>query len=230
MINIKKFCKKIASSKYFEKYSAIIILLALFLFAISTEMKSRYWHDIFYNISLGIGVLFCFEYIIRLFASNNIAKAIFKPLMIVDLIVIISIFYPVDYNFILLRAISLLKFLRIFNTKKYQTAFKAIHKAFLLEKEPLIITFTFFFTVIIIASGLIYIVERDYGEFYSWPRCIYWAIITGAGVGYGDIVPTTGIGRVIASFTALFGLLSYSMITVIFASGFIEVIKQEKNK
>jgi voltage-gated potassium channel len=230
MTNIKNLCKKIACSKYFDKYSALVILLSIVAFAISTEIRNPKWHDIFYNISLCFGVLFLLEYLIRIFAVQTISKAVFKPLMIIDFIVIVSIFYPVDYNFIILRAISLLKFVRILHMGKYQIALQAIKKAFILEKEPLIITMIFFITIIIISSGLIYVIEKNYGEFYSWPRCIYWAIITGSGVGYGDMVPITAIGRTIASLTALFGLLSYSMITVIFASGFIEIIRQEKKK
>ena len=227
---IKRLCREIFASKYFEKCSIAIIFLSILVFAISTEIKDPKLHDVFYNIYLVFGVLFCFEYLIRIFSAKKPAKKLFNPIMIIDFVVIVSIFYPVEYNFIILRAISLLKLVRILNFERYQNAIHTIRKVFVLEKEPLIITSLFFFTVIFISSGLIYVVEKNHGEFYSWPRCIYWAIITGAGVGYGDIVPTTAIGRVVASLTALFGLLSYSMITVIFASGFTEIIKENEKK
>jgi voltage-gated potassium channel len=227
---MQKLCKKIANSKHFEKFSVTTIIVSIIVFAISTEIKSPQLQKMFYNISLIFGVIFLAEYCLRIISKPKKIKAILHPLMIIDIIVIISIFYPVHYNFIILRAISLLKLVRIFKMEKYKFAIQAIRKAVALEKEALILTCMFFATVIMISSTLMYIIEREYGEFYSWPRCIYWAIITGSGVGYGDIVPHTGVGRVIASLTALFGLLSYSMITVIFASGFTEIIRKNNKK
>lgn len=56
-----------------------------------------------------------------------------------------------------------------------------------------------------------YVIEGEQNGFTSIPQSIYWAIITITTVGYGDIVPTTIIGKIIASMMMLIG---YSILAV----------------
>ena len=50
-----------------------------------------------------------------------------------------------------------------------------------------------------------YVVEGPANGFTSVPVAVYWAISTITTVGFGDIVPKTGLGRAIASFMMLLG-------------------------
>lgn len=54
-------------------------------------------------------------------------------------------------------------------------------------------------------------VKTRIDQFSSIPQSMYWAIVTMATVGYGDIVPRTAIGKVIS---AALILLGYSLIVV----------------
>lgn len=58
----------------------------------------------------------------------------------------------------------------------------------------------------IISGVLMYFIEGKTGGFASIPNSIYWAITTLTTIGYGDIVPQTGIGRAAHSIIALLGL------------------------
>ncbi len=51
---------------------------------------------------------------------------------------------------------------------------------------------------------------------------LYWALITMATVGYGDIVPTTPAGRLVAGATAVFGIATYSLLISTLADYFLE--------
>ena len=64
-------------------------------------------------------------------------------------------------------------------------------------------------------SFMIYLAERSFpvdcnqmsGKFSSYINAIWYVIITIFTVGYGDITPTTNIGRFIAIIAALCGLI-----------------------
>ena len=68
--------------------------------------------------------------------------------------------------------------------------------------------FVFICTVLIIdvlMGTLMYVVEGPQHGFNNIPVSIYWAITTMTTVGFGDIVPKTGLGRSIASLMMLVG-------------------------
>jgi voltage-gated potassium channel len=70
-------------------------------------------------------------------------------------------------------------------------------------------------TVLAVGSGvLVRFVDRQ--DFHTLGDGIWWAIVTLATVGYGDIVPTTPWGRVIGSAVIVLGVtfLSFLMATV----------------
>jgi len=50
---------------------------------------------------------------------------------------------------------------------------------------------------------------------------MWWAWVTMATVGYGDVVPHTGAGRLFASLVVLFGVVLISLLTANLAAFFI---------
>ena len=44
-----------------------------------------------------------------------------------------------------------------------------------------------------------YVVEGEENGFNDIPTSVYWAIVTLTTVGYGDLSPKTGLGKVLAS-------------------------------
>lgn len=77
------------------------------------------------------------------------------------------------------------------------------------------------FTILWITSALLfYKAEEGYGLTLS--SSLYWALITMATVGYGDIVPHTGAGRVVASLAAVFGIAVYTLFISTLADYFME--------
>jgi voltage-gated potassium channel len=66
-------------------------------------------------------------------------------------------------------------------------------------------------SIVLIFGALMYVVEGDENGFTNIPVSIYWAVVTLSTVGFGDIVPQTVVGRVIASILMLMG---YAIIAV----------------
>ena len=66
-------------------------------------------------------------------------------------------------------------------------------------------------TIVVIFGALMYVVEGPEHGFTSIPTGMYWAVVTMATVGFGDIAPATPLGRLITSVLILIG---YSIIAV----------------
>lgn len=87
-----------------------------------------------------------------------------------------------------------------------------------------------FAALVVLALALIsatsfYLAEKnawaERGEKLTFLRALYWSIITMATVGYGDIVPATSAGMIVAGFTAVFGIAAYSFLVAIVAEQFL---------
>jgi voltage-gated potassium channel len=59
--------------------------------------------------------------------------------------------------------------------------------------------------LVLIFGTVMYVVEGPGNGFTSIPTSVYWAISTLTTVGFGDLVPKTDFGRLIASFMMLMG-------------------------
>ena len=73
---------------------------------------------------------------------------------------------------------------------------------------------------VIILFGYIFYITEPTVE--SIGDGFYWALVTVTTVGYGDITPTTPLGKFIASFLILLGLGLIATITAIVSAKFIQ--------
>jgi voltage-gated potassium channel len=91
-----------------------------------------------------------------------------------------------------------------------------------------------FYTVLLllISSTFMYLAESSIQPdlLGSIPRCLWWSITTVSAVGYGDSIPVTAFGKVIASITSLMGIAAIAIPTGILASGFSESICVQDKK
>ena len=228
---MKNICHKIVSHKYFDIISNILTVITIFSFIISTELKQMEYYIGY--IILEVGLFFCFltEYILRVIASDHSFKKIFKPLMIIDLVVLCSFLLPA--RLFQLRFIRLLKLFTLLKNRRYKYAIHTIVGVCKAEKESFSVIGVFFFMLILIMSSLMCLAEGSVQDkFSSILKSMWWATMTSTSVGYGDVVPITPLGKFIASLTAIFGILLYSVLTALFATGFSRELKkvQKLNK
>jgi ABC-type amino acid transport substrate-binding protein len=86
----------------------------------------------------------------------------------------------------------------------------------------------FLFIVMVIFGHLVWFVERGVNSKHFPPNYfsgiddgIWWAIVTATTVGYGDLVPITAAGRLIAMVYMLVGLSLFSILSGFIASEFV---------
>lgn len=82
--------------------------------------------------------------------------------------------------------------------------------------------------LLVIASGVMYLLERGAQPtvFTSIPRSLWWGIVTMATVGYGDMTPITGFGRMFGGFVMLLGIAMFAVPAGILATGFASEIRR----
>jgi voltage-gated potassium channel len=81
----------------------------------------------------------------------------------------------------------------------------------------------------LVTSAVAFTLAEDVGagrRIESFFDALWWAIATITTVGYGDIYPTTGAGRVIAAFTMVVGIATLSVVTARIAAFLISNEKE----
>jgi voltage-gated potassium channel len=68
----------------------------------------------------------------------------------------------------------------------------------------------------------------DHRDFPDYGTAVWWAIVTLATVGYGDVVPHTGWGRVVGSAVIVVGVTLLSFLIAIVTSYFVSVQEDDK--
>ena len=135
---------------------------------------------------------------------------------IIDLLAILPSILQFFIGGIDLRWLRIIRLTRLLKFSHCTTALEDLLSAVRNEIKSFIATLYILLLSILISSSLIYIVEKDQQpeNFGSIPQAMWWTMVTFTTVGYGDIVPVTVAGKVIASLTALMGAVSYTHLTL----------------
>jgi voltage-gated potassium channel len=99
---------------------------------------------------------------------------------------------------------------------------RQLRRVLVLESGPLLSVLVIFLMVLLLASVAEYFLERDVqpAGFGSVPAALWWAVATLTTTGYGDVVPITPLGRLVAAFVMICGLGVFGLWTGILATGF----------
>jgi voltage-gated potassium channel len=90
------------------------------------------------------------------------------------------------------------------------------------ESGSLLSVLVIFLMVLFLASVAVYYLERDAqpATFGNIPAALWWAVATLTTTGYGDVVPITPLGRLVAAMVMICGLGVFGLWTGILATGF----------
>jgi voltage-gated potassium channel len=99
---------------------------------------------------------------------------------------------------------------------------RQLRRVLVLESGPLLSVLVIFLMVLFMASVVVYFLERDAqpAAFGSVPATLWWAVATLTTTGYGDVVPITPLGRLVAALVMICGLGVFGLWTGILATGF----------
>jgi voltage-gated potassium channel len=96
------------------------------------------------------------------------------------------------------------------------------------ERQPLLSVTTAFVVVMLFAATIAFLLERNAqpNTFGSVPSALWWAVTTITTTGYGDAIPATFAGRVLAGAVMVSGIGLFALWAGILASGFSQELKR----
>ncbi|WP_407177184.1 cyclic nucleotide-gated ion channel [Bradyrhizobium sp. STM 3562] len=99
---------------------------------------------------------------------------------------------------------------------------RQLRRVLVLESGPLLSVLVLFLMVLFLGSAAVYFFEREAqpAVFGNLPSALWWAVVTLTTTGYGDAVPITPLGRLVAGVVMICGLGVFGLWTGILATGF----------
>ncbi|MDA9558255.1 ion transporter [Vibrio sp.] len=188
---------------------SLIVMAFIVMIIDSTTHVDSFWRDIFLGLEILFTLLFTIEYIVRVYASPKPFAYMRSFYGIIDLMAflpaILVFFFPDAAYFAVLKLLRLMRIFRILKLVRYLQDSNILLRSLLKARRKIFIFFSNMAVLVTIFGTLIFIIEGPENGFTSLPESIYWAIVTITTVGYGDIVPHTPLGRLVAALTMLLG-------------------------
>jgi len=185
---------------------AVVFFILLSIAAITIEsvsdISSKY-KSLLDSVEVLITIVFSAEYIIRLWSSNRRIRHIFKPLYIIDLIAILpsylSLFFPPSLytQSLAFRAVRIFRIFRVFKLTRYLSVVEGMQYVLRTKKSEIASIIVLSLIFVFLMGSLAYYVEPL--TFGNIPNGMWWALVTIATVGYGDLHPTSVLGKLVAS-------------------------------
>ncbi|CAH0561886.1 unnamed protein product [Brassicogethes aeneus] len=167
-------------------------------------------------------------------------KFLKSPFCIIDIITILASIITMIYMALYgtqtlpgtaLRALRFFQILRMVRMDRRGGTWKLLGSVVYAHRQELITTLYIGFLGLIFASFLVFLAEKDVNKkFSNFAQALWWGVITLCTVGYGDMVPETWPGKIIASFCALLGISFFALPAGILGSGFALKVQQQQRQ
>jgi len=224
----------------FDRLSIIVILASIACAVLATEPSiGPDWQRNLMDAEYGFGALFLIEYALRLWTAPEhplLAKLgrwqsrlelAAQPLLILDFLgvlpFVLTLAAPERHETILT-----LQVVRFFRLARYSPALATVGRVLASEWRALVASGVIGLGMLLVAGTVMHLIEREAqpDRFGSVPAAMYWAVVTLATVGYGDVVPVTPLGKIATGAVIVAGLIFFALPVAIIASGFLAEIRR----
>lgn len=224
------------------------VFINVWVFISVTAVVLESVHSIDYSFHLQFVILdtvavaiFTIEYVMRIYSSveepgfkgavSGRLKQAKTPSTVIDLLAILPFFLEVFLHHSFdLRFLRIFRLARLLKLARGSDASAVMFKVIAREWPVLVAaTFIMFLLVILTASlGYLFEHEAQPEKFENIPTAIYWAVITLASVGYGDISPVTPVGRAVTVVLSLVGIGIFAIPAALLASSFSDELVKKR--
>ena len=224
--------------------SFIVVWVVVSVLAVILESV----HSIHYLLNMEFLILdaiavsiFTLEYCLRLYScveEPGYKKAVTGRLKlakstsaIIDLLAIAPFFLEVFLSHLVdLRFLRVFRLLRLLKLTRYTGATQSLFKVIAREWPVMAASAFIMLLLVVMTASLGYLFEHEAQpeKFENIPQSIYWAVITLASVGYGDISPVTPAGRAMTIVLALIGIGIFAIPAALLSSAFSDQLKMDR--
>jgi len=214
----------------------IVALIVVNLVAVVFESLPAYavrFGPAFHVIELVSLIVFTLEYALRVWVAVEHApyrqmtkhaarlKFILSPFGLVDLLAVLPFWLafvaPAD-----LRVVLIFRIVRFLKLARYSPGMRSLLAALYAERRALYGCLVILLGATLVAATAMHLVEREVQpeKFGTIPDAMWWALVTLSTIGYGDVVPLTIPGKLVAAATVIAGLVMMALPVGIVATAF----------
>ena len=228
------------AGKWFDIALLVAILASIAIISLETVESLRPWSRSLTVGEITLTALFTLEYVLRLACVRKPLRYAFSFWGLIDLLSIlptyVAAFIGMGGSFVILRSVRLLRVFRVLKLWRMMDEADELGMAVWKSRNKIVVFLSVVLVAVTISGTLMYSIEPAMlngkatgAQFTSIPQAMYWAVVTMTTVGYGDVVPTTTLGKMIS---AALILLGYSLIIVpsTFVSAEILSSKEEEGE
>lgn len=156
-----------------------------------------------------------------------------RPLLLIDLLAVLPCYvhllgFPVGEA----RIFRSLRILRLGKLARYSSGLRTLGRVSWRRRRELTASLAAMVVVTVVAASLVYPLEHaaQPESFPSIPASCWWAVSSLTTIGYGDVVPVTAAGQLVASLLALLSLGVFTLPAAILGSGLVEELEIQRRR
>ncbi|XP_033151778.1 potassium voltage-gated channel subfamily KQT member 1 isoform X4 [Drosophila mauritiana] len=232
-------------------YHVMVFLMVFTCLALSVFSTIKEYEEdavyILFRMEILVVIWFTMEFGARLWSSGcrsryqgclGRLKFVKRPFCIIDIVTILASIVVLGmgtsgqvFATSALRGLRFFQILRMVRMDRRGGTWKLLGSVVYAHRQELITTMYIGFLGLIFASFLVYMWEKDVNDkFSNFAQALWWGVITLCTVGYGDMVPITWQGKLIASCCALLGISFFALPAGILGSGFALKVQQQQRQ
>ena len=226
----------------FDTFIVIWVIISVLAVIFESVHSIHYLLNLEFLILDAIAVsIFTIEYCLRLYccveepgyqrAVAGRLKLAKSTSSIIDLLAIAPFFLEVFLHHLFdLRFMRVFRLLRLLKLTRYTGATQSLSKVVVREWPVMAASAFIMLLLVVMTASLGYLFEHEAQpeKFENIPQSIYWAVITLASVGYGDISPVTPAGRAMTIVLALIGIGIFAIPAALLSSAFSDQLKMDR--
>ena len=132
----------------------------------------------------------------------------------------------------MVRILRLVRFLRLLKLTRYTRSVLTMAAVVRERRHELMMAVFLTALLLVVASTLMYYLESKVQPeaFPNIVASLWWAVATFTTIGYGDVFPVTGLGRLLSGVIAVLGIGLVALPTAIISSGFVEALARTRSE